>query len=249
VIPVYWDGTQALTSAWPLPGKVIRDGDSGRTIRGTDGNDTIYGGGGNDTIDDDFGDDVMYGDNGDDTIDGSHGNDRIYGGSGNDRTLGSWGNDVLNGGSGNDGLEGDGDNDTLLGGSGNDWLDGDDGSDVIVGGAGNDRIMTGRGRDVIVFKATLNASVNVDEIYDYSPLADTIRLENSYFRQLTKTGTLSASAFRVGLQALDRSDRIIYDNTTGALSYDPDGIGPAATIQFAKLANLPTLKYSEFVVV
>ena len=54
-----------------------------------------------------------------------------------------------------------------------------------------------------------------------------MRLENSVFTELA-TGTLSGGAFYIGTAAHDASDRIIYNKTTGALSYDFNGNGPAA---------------------
>ena len=47
---------------------------------------------------------------------------------------------------------------------------------------------------------------------------------------------LSAAEFRVGSQAMDTSDRIIYDLSSGDLLYDPDGIGAQAAVQFADVA-------------
>jgi Ca2+-binding RTX toxin-like protein len=243
------DGAEAALTWSPSTGKVIRDSDAGHFLDGSDGDDTIYGNGGNDNIEGSFGHDIIYGGNGNDHIDGGFDNDRLYGGGGRDWIEGGWDNDHLEGGSGDDQLLGFGDSDTLYGGSGADTISGDSGSDLIVGSAGNDMISTGSGKDILIFKSALNAATNIDTVLDYKPAYDTMRLENTYFKQLTRTGTLSSTAFRVGPEALDRSDRIIYDNTTGALFYDPDGNGPAAAIQFAKMINMPVLRYSEFIVV
>jgi serralysin len=62
-------------------------------------------------------------------------------------------------------------------------------------------------------------------------------------------GVLAASAFHIGAAAADALDRIIYNSTTGALSFDADGVGGAAAVQFADLsANLAMTNGDFFVV-
>ena len=64
-----------------------------------------------------------------------------------------------------------------------------------------------------------------------------------------RLGTLAATAFRIGSAAADADDRIIYNNTTGALRFDSDGTGANAAIQFATLATGLALNNNDFVVV
>ena len=78
---------------------------------------------------------------------------------------------------------------------------------------------------------------------------DTIRIDNAVFTALTTTGTLAATAFRTGAAAGDANDRIIYNDTSGALLYDADGTGPTAAIQFAKVTVGLVLTNADFVVV
>ena len=97
------------------------------------------------------------------------------------------------------------------------------------------------GKDTFVFASagsnTLKlGSNNVDVIVDFNPADDTIQLGDSVFTKLA-AGGLSSSAFVVGTKALDSSDRIIYDNKTGDLSYDADGTGSTAAVKFAVLEN------------
>ena len=66
--------------------------------------------------------------------------------------------------------------------------------------------------------------------------SDTVQLENAAFSALTATGTLSASQFKVGAQAGDANDFIIYNKLTGALLYDADGRGQAAAVQIATVS-------------
>jgi Ca2+-binding RTX toxin-like protein len=127
-------------------------------------------------------------------------------------------------------------------------LSGNNGINVITGAAGNDTL-TGKGAgDFFVFATALNAATNVDVITDYSVAQDTMRLENAFFTGLA-TGTLAASAFRVGTAAADASDRVIYNNATGALFFDKDGSGGAGQVRFATLDTGLAVTSSDFVVI
>ena len=59
---------------------------------------------------------------------------------------------------------------------------------------------------------------------------------------------MSSSAFYAGAAAHDSTDRIIYNSNTGALSYDPDGTGAAAAVQFAELSPGLVLTYQDFLI-
>ena len=63
---------------------------------------------------------------------------------------------------------------------------------------------------------------------------------------------MSSTAFHVsdsGELAHDRSDRIVYESTTGFLYYDPDGSGRHGATKFAQLDPNLTLKTSDFYIV
>lgn len=143
------------------------------------------------------------------------------------------------GGSGNDKLTGNAAANTLKGGAGKDVLDGLTGKDALYGGSG---------ADTFIFDTPISSG-NVDTIYDFRPVDDTIRLENAVFPALTKTGTLASSYFHVGRAAHDANDHVIYNNGTGALLYDPDGIGGAAAQKFAQLSPGLLLKAVDFFVI
>lgn len=160
---------------------------------------------------------------------------------------------TLNGTAGNDTINGNGGNDVLNGAAGADSINGGTGNDVITAGLGSDRLTGGTGNDVFVFNTAIGTG-DVDVITDFSSNArnnnDTIRLDNAVFTEVGQNGTLTAAAYKAGSQATDASDRIIYDNTSGALHYDADGLGGAAQIQFATLQNRPnTLTAADFVVI
>jgi Ca2+-binding RTX toxin-like protein len=175
-------------------------------------------------------------------------NDVLYGYGGNDDIIADWGNDTLHGGAGHDTLDGGFGRDVLYGESGNDVLRGLEGSDRLFGGAGRDTMEGGSGSDIFVFNAALNTRTNVDSLPDFKT-ADTIQLENRIFTKLTKTGTLSSSAFWTGSAAHDANDRIIYDKSTGNLYYDQDGTGSKNAVLFAKLDQGLALTSRDFYVI
>jgi Ca2+-binding RTX toxin-like protein len=121
----------------------------------------------------------------------------------------------------------------------------------IAGNSGNNTLTGAQGADTFWFTTALNAATNLDHITDFASV-DMINLESGIFTSLTTTGTLSANAFVSGAgltSAQDASDRIVYNTTTGALFYDADGAGGAASVQFAVLDNHAALTNADFVVV
>ena len=138
--------------------------------------------------------------------------------------------------------------DKMHGGNGDDAVNGYGGNDTLNGGAGNDTIYGGSGTDTFVFNTALNVASNIDKITDFSVDDDTVRLENAVFTALA-TGTLAGSAFYIGTAAHDASDRIIYNKTTGALTYDSDGNAAGGAVQFATLGAGLALTNADFVVV
>ncbi|PVE23534.1 hypothetical protein DC522_15430 [Microvirga sp. KLBC 81] len=167
-----------------------------------------------------------------------------FGSSGNDQLYGSVGDDTLYGGYGNDTLDGAGSNDILKGGAGRDTLRGETGNDQLWGGLSNDSLIGGSGKDIFVFNtklgtATTDRTVNLDTLTDFSVLYDTIYLDNAIFRKLgagslSSPRKLNATHFTIDA-AKDANDYIVYNSKTGYLSYDVDGSGAKAAVEFAKL--------------
>jgi len=153
------------------------------------------------------------------------------------------------GGSGNDRINGNAASNLLKGRTGDDRIYGFEGNDTLNGGPGRDVLTGGSGNDVFMFDGRPNRAKNLDRITDFSPVDDTIHLDNAVFTKVGAAGKLIAGAFRVGREAHDSSDRIIYDRKTGALSYDPDGNGKAAQIQFAHLNKGLKLAAADFWIV
>jgi Ca2+-binding RTX toxin-like protein len=100
-----------------------------------------------------------------------------------------------------------------------------------------------------VFNQALNALTNVDNILDFSVVDDRILLSHLVFTTLGPAGTLPSGEFSIGSSAGDADDRIIYNSSTGALSYDSDGTGAAASVQFAHLTPGLAMTSSDFRVV
>ncbi len=138
---------------------------------------------------------------------------------------------------------------TLTGTAFADTINGLGGNDTLYGGLGNDTLTGGTGNDVFAF-STAPGVGNVDTITDYNVANDTIWLSRAVFTGIGNANTtLSTAAFVVGSQAADASDRIIYNNLTGALLWDADGAGGVAAVQFAQLSAGLTMTNQEFRVI
>lgn len=196
-----------------------------KRIAGTSRSDDLEGTKGND---------VISGLGGNDTIFDDRGNDRLYGNAGNDTLTGGSGNDILDGGTGNDELIGEIGNDILYGGAGNDRLAGHEGLNTLYGGPG---------RDKFIFEFEQGRP---DKIMDFKASDDTIMLDRGFFEAVQK-GTLSSGAFQLGSQASEADDRIIYNQATGAISYDPDGNVAQGARIFAYNVTKSAMTYADFV--
>ena len=230
-------------------------------LTGNSGNNVLDGGAGSDAMAGDAGDDTYYVDaNGDAVkeatnagIDTVHSTLAAYTLGANVENLTLEGSAVN--GTGNtlaNTLTGNAAANVLSGLAGNDLLDGGAGNDTLVGGAGNDALRGGSGADIFRFgKTALSATTNVDTINDFTPIDDTLALENAIFKKLTATGALSAANFRASINgsAGDTNDFILYDTDSGALYYDADGSGAGTAIQFATLIGMPTVTAADFMVI
>ena len=111
----------------------------------------------------------------------------------------------------------------------------------LTGNAANNSLTGGGGRDTFIFN-TKPAAKNIDTITDFYSEDDSIHLSLSIFKALS-LNQLSNDAFNSGAgmtTAQDADDRIIYNTTTGALYYDPDGsVSKGKIIQFATLSDHP----------
>ncbi|QRM28124.1 calcium-binding protein [Microvirga sp. VF16] len=150
-----------------------------------------------------------------------------------------------------------GGHDTLQGGTGGDALEGGEGSDQLAGGLGSDQLVGGGGADWFRFDAALGAG-NVDTVTDFAVGQDSLVLARSVF---TAFGPSSGSAvpsvlayvapgaFTTGAAATSTAHRLVYNSVTGALSYDADGVGGVAQVQFATLAKNLALTANSFLLI
>ncbi|MFM9934989.1 MAG: hypothetical protein ACKVOL_02190, partial [Novosphingobium sp.] len=135
----------------------------------------------------------------------------------------------------------------LIGNDGANALSGLGGADVLDGGKGADTLNGGAAADTFAFTTAL-APTNIDTISDFSVLDDTIQLARAIFTGLA-AGLLDPGAFFIGAAAHAAADRIIYNDATGALLFDADGLDGNAAIQFATLSAGLALTNADFMVV
>jgi Ca2+-binding RTX toxin-like protein len=272
VLEAVGDGTDTVISTvtFTLPGDVenlsLTGGNIAINATGNALDNRLRGNAGNNVLNGRAGTDTMFGLGGDDTFIVDKGTDVVNeaAGAGIDVVRASVSytlppnveNLVLTGtganGTGNalaNTVVGNPANNRLIGLAGNDWLRGLGGSDRLVGGPGNDKITTGNGLDTIDFDTAPDAATNQDQVVDFDPAKDVMRLIGAAFPGLSTAGTLPAAQFRNGVVATNATHRILYDPGTGVLRYDGDGSGPGASVRFARLVNLAAVTNADFVVV
>jgi Ca2+-binding RTX toxin-like protein len=169
----------------------------------------------------------------DDEMFGGESNDVLSGRAGDDMLYCDAGKDVAKGGSGGDGLFGE---------DGMDVLKGNGGDDLLSGGAGRDTLFGGGGDDRFAFGPEFGGG-DVDTIADFRPGKDAIEL---YLEGLVSSEPLAAGRFRVGAEAKDGNDLVIYDRKTGDLFIDLDGKGGAEQVKFAKVEPRTELSHGDF---
>ena len=138
-------------------------------------------------------------------------------------------------------------NDSLLGGAVYGTLDGKGGHDTLTGGPAG---------DTFAFDTALNAHTNLDHITNFVHGLDKIGLSRHIFESRVgghlmpiKITALSFYEAAHATKAHAAGDRIIYNKTTGALYFDPDGTGPRPAIEFAVLDHHPAITFHDFLMV
>ena len=109
-------------------------------------------------------------------------------------------------------------------------IEGEAGNDLIVAGLGDDKLFGGKGRDVFAFTAVDDG---VDRVRDFSAGKDKFGFDTSEFQALG--GSVEATEFVVGEEALTADQHIIYD--AGKVYWDADGVGGAGKILLARIRS------------
>jgi Ca2+-binding RTX toxin-like protein len=152
-----------------------------------------------------------------------------------------------------DPLKGTKDNDTFTGTSGADTYDGLAGNDILWGKGGNDILTGGAGKDVFVFDTAIGSG-NVDTITDFYATDDAIYLDLAVFTKLG-SGSLSSpqrvnkSYFELREKAASNNDYVLYNQKTGVLSYDADGVKSGAPVEIAKFKPGTALTYNDVFII
>ena len=233
----------------------VIDGNTGNNVlNGNAGNDHLNGGAGNDYLNGGLGSDTMLGGAGNDTyiVDNTRDVVTELASEGIDKVQAYFVNHLLTANVENLQLMGTA-NINGWGNALNNVIQGNSANNVINGGLGNDTLTGGAGLDSFVFNSALNTSSNKDIITDFNVVDDIIRLENAVFTTLSRIGMLSANFFKSSSTgvAADSDDYILYNTTSGLLSYDADGNGSGASVAFAVMGALvhPALTAADFVVI
>lgn len=153
---------------------------------------------------------------------------------GDDQLTGSMGRDLMVADAGNDLLTGNGGNDRMNGGAGQDHLIGGIGADVLTGGAGADHF---------VFNTKAEKG---DRITDFVHGVDQVDLSASAFNLAALVDGVN---FIAGAAATQATATLLYDATSGILSYDADGTGAGAAVTLASFSNHAGLSAADFLLV
>ena len=164
--------------------------------------------------------------------------DTMNGTASNDYLIGLAANDILNGLAGID---------YLFGGLGDDTLNGGAGNDILIGGIGSDVLTGGLGIDHFQFSDyMISGTTQVDTIKDFSSAdGDKIVLDSRFLAELTAQQAITFNDLL--------APTLIYDSTTGNLSYDADGTsGSNSAVLFASVwsgTTHPALTSADFLVI
>jgi lysophospholipase L1-like esterase len=137
--------------------------------------------------------------------------------------------------------------DRLIGDARANDLDGGDGADLLNGAGGSDRLTGGAGNDWFVFASAHEAG---DRIVDFEPGRDLIRLSTSGFGVMADTSEFTFWNGQ-GMVALSEAPSLVYDQSTGALTLYPKGLGSTAadgqSVLVAIFENRPALTADDIV--
>ena len=123
-----------------------------------------------------------------------------------------------------------------------------EGKDTLAGTWGHDTLAGGLGDDLYVLLIPFGTIAHAT-IEGFTPGADHIVLHNMWNGQSAPLKSLSPDRFKlIGAGGVvDRDDLVIYDVTTGALSYDTDGKFSTPAVEVALIQGNPALSAADFI--
>jgi trimeric autotransporter adhesin len=155
-------------------------------------------------------------------------------------------NNTITGNTESNTLAGGDGNDTIYGGDGYDFLNGDNGNDILNGGSGIDFVQGGLGADQFQFNSLADG---IDSILDFSHLeVDKIGISALGFGSGLAKGVLNNNQFVLGATANGNgSPQFLYENATGLLRFDADGLAGGAAV-FGSLNQNLNLNAADFII-
>ncbi|WP_270935120.1 calcium-binding protein [Falsiroseomonas oryzae] len=172
----------------------------------------------------------------------------IEGGSAADamNAAGLGGRATLSGGAGRDTLTGGTQADVLVGGTDGDMLRGGGGADRLEGGLGRDTLHGGGARDIFIWNSVAEGG---DRVLDFATRVDMLQVDASAFGGGLQAGGLAAGQLAFGTAATAATGQFVYDQATGRLGWDADGVGAGAARDIATFAAGTVLAHTDFLVV
>ena len=126
------------------------------------------------------------------------------------------------------------DYDSIVGGPGNNTLVGGIGNDILSGSDGVDRFMLS------------NLNHGADIITDFVSGIDVLQISAAEFGgDLMGNTYLTSEQFGLGSAATTNQQRFLYEQSSGHLLYDSDGISEGASIHIATLRSTPSLSHQD----
>ena len=130
-------------------------------------------------------------------------------------------------------------------------------------GSGKDTLTGGFGNDTFIFSQGIKGNKNIDTVKDFVHGQDKIYLSTDIFSKLASavgfaTGSEPMSLAKADthylvsaakVKAVDVNSYLLYDTSTGRLSYDEDGNGKLAASSFVSFTGKPTLTLDDFWIV
>jgi Ca2+-binding RTX toxin-like protein len=132
----------------------------------------------------------------------------------------------------------------VVGTEGDNYILNSPGNDTVNGKGGNDTVTLREGEDTYVY----DRPQGLTTFLDYDTAEDTIAVSAEGFGGGLQPGQLSPDAFATG-DDLTQNTRFVYDQGSGALSFDADGSGSGQAIQIGQFWPINDLTSSDIVVI